>query len=124
MAARTPTPIEYARMERRRLPLSSTRGGMIAFFACGLIGFAAAVWAMFRWAPFEELWWAPVPAGLIAFIGSLLLYAWLHPFRCPRCGRKLGRRHMLGAEPGEMVRFVCPSCQIEWDTGRSIPTGD
>lgn len=48
---------------------------------------------------------------------SLIFFGMLWPFRCPTCGRNLGREDALGTEVGEPIRFVCPACRVEWDTG-------
>lgn len=41
----------------------------------------------------------------------------LWSFRCPTCGRKLGRKDAPRAEVGEPVRFACRVCRADWDAG-------
>jgi predicted RNA-binding Zn-ribbon protein involved in translation (DUF1610 family) len=36
-------------------------------------------------------------------------------YRCPRCGARVQRTSER--RPGELLRYKCAACDIEWDTG-------
>jgi len=57
----------------------------------------------------------------IAFAFSVIVllagwYAGGDTTTCPKCGRQL--QADPEGDPAENVTFICPDCQIEWDTGR------
>ncbi len=108
-------------MRRKQLHLSPDPG-ILALLVSGLIGAGAFVLTLLlrpQWGLFGSF-----IAFAVGFLGPLLAMGRMFPFHCPRCGRKLRRADMLGREAGERVRFVCPICQIEWDTGLTVPHGD
>ncbi len=96
--------------------------GIAALLASGGVGLCALVLVLAIRPDWPK--WASFVAWCIGFLASLLVMSWLFPFKCPRCRRKLGRRDMLGREAGDRVRYICPECEIEWDTGLTIPHGD
>ena len=89
--------------------------GYAVLFGGGLVGAlpALALWAQRQWV-----------FGLIAFaagfVGTLLICERLLPFKCPVCGRKLGRQNARGLAAGQQLRFVCEPCDTEWDTGLRV----
>jgi hypothetical protein len=113
-------------MERRKAPSSYARQTRIAFdvagaIGCGVgIGLAALIY--FLW-PNPPIWAFSLALG-VGFILFLVLFFRMRPkFKCPQCGRELGREAMLGKEEGEPIRFVCSACQIEWESGMNVPRG-
>lgn len=87
---------------------------IFALLASGGVGTVVAV----RILAVRPDWpWAVLLGWLAGLILSLIVFGMLWPFRCPTCGRKLGRKDALGAEVGEPIVFVCPVCRVEWDTG-------
>lgn len=84
------------------------------------IGLAALIYFLWPGAPI----WAFGSALGVGFILFLVLFVRNRPtFKCPQCGRELGRETMLGKEEGEPIRFVCPDCQIEWESGMNVGSG-
>src|SRR5262249_51171906 len=105
-------------MQRLKAHVNPGRGIAVLLISGVLAGIPAVV----LW---QRDWWI---RGLLTFavclVGLLLLAELLFPFKCPRCHRKLGGRASLGGGAGERVRFVCPDCQVEWDTGLNVPSRD
>src|SRR5688500_18606266 len=65
-------------------------------------------------------WLGKLVGAVVALFGTLIIASRLFPFHCPQCGRKLYSGDMTGTELGEPILFVCPVCQIEWDTGYTV----
>jgi hypothetical protein len=113
-------------MERRKAPSSYARQTLIAFEVAGAIGggvgIGLAALIYFLW-PNPPIWAFSMAfgAGFILFL--VLLFRMRPKFKCPQCGRELGREDMLGKVEGEPIRFVCSDCQIEWESGMNVPGG-
>jgi hypothetical protein len=76
----------------------------------------------FLW-PSAPIWAFSLAFG-VGFVLALALFLRLRPkFKCPQCGRELGRETMIGKQEGEPIRFVCSHCQIEWESGMNISSG-
>jgi DNA-directed RNA polymerase subunit RPC12/RpoP len=107
-------------MERRKAPSSYARQTFIAFELWGSVGggtgIGLAALVYFLW-PNAPIWAFSLAFG-VGFTLFLALFIRMRPkFKCPQCGRELGRESMRGQEDGESIRFVCPTCQIEWESG-------
>lgn len=72
------------------------------------------------------LWWPATNwvtlLGMLGFILALLSMAWPTLFyRCPACRMRLRRgiwlAPVLDETGGSPLHFVCPRCEVEWDTG-------
>jgi hypothetical protein len=78
---------------------------------------------------FLRRWW---PESLVQEAGAVGFFSWflyqilLHiftPYRCPSCGDRLKESiHINSRAPGDRdyggpIHYVCPRCDVEWDTG-------
>jgi hypothetical protein len=113
-------------MERRKAPTSYARQTLRAFEVWGAVGggtgVGLAALIYFLW-PDAPIWAFSLAFG-VGFILFLVLFIRMRPkFKCPQCGRELGRESMLGKEEGESIRFVCSTCQIEWESGMNVAGG-
>jgi DNA-directed RNA polymerase subunit RPC12/RpoP len=73
-------------------------------------------------------WW---PEARVTEAGALGIFAWFlyqlrqatKRYRCPLCGDRLKERIFINSrapgdrEDGGPVHYVCPRCDVEWDTG-------
>ena len=113
-------------MERRQAPSWYADQTLATFRRTGAvgggIGIAAAIAVRLLW-PAAPIWAFSI-AVAIGFITFLVLFVRTRPkFKCPQCGRELGRETMLGKEEGEPIRFVCSACGVEWESGMNVPFG-
>lgn len=111
-------------MERRNAPSSYARKTLVAFEVAGaigsVIGIASAGLIHFFWHD-APIWAFSLAFGL-GFVIFIASFVRLRPkFTCPQCGKELGRDDMRGKEDGEPIRFVCTTCQIEWESGMNVP---
>ena len=44
-------------------------------------------------------------------------------FRCPSCGDRLPKPNFMHLGVGDPICFICEKCNVEWDTGLSVPDG-
>lgn len=107
-------------------PSTYARQTFVAFEVTGAIGagigFGLVALIYFLW-PNSPFWIFSVAIGT-GFVLFLVLFFRLRPkFRCPQCGQELDRETMLGKKEGEPIRFVCSTCQIEWESGMNVPGG-
>jgi hypothetical protein len=80
------------------------------------------VWALFAARNGVANAWASFAAfvcflAVIAAAGNLFRLMWF--YRCPRCRARLAR---APARPGDRILYVCPTCNVEWDTGWKVAT--
>ena len=113
-------------MERRRAPSLYATQTLATFQRTGAIGggvgIASAIAIYFLW-PAAPIWAFSIAFGA-GFITFLVLFMRTRPtFKCPQCGRELGRETMLGNAEGEPIRFVCSTCHIEWESGMNVSGG-
>ena len=87
-----------------------------------VIGFAALA-LMFL--DFEtrglRFWIASAVFGLAIISIATSEFVRFRRFRCPSCGDKLPKPDFVQLDVGDPICFVCEKCDIEWDSGLSIP---
>ena len=77
-------------------------------------------------------WWpeARVTLGVTGIFAWLVYQLWqvFKPYQCSSCGDRLKERIFIrGRAPGDgndsgPLHYVCPRCDVEWDTGREWST--
>jgi len=93
---------------------------MLGFLAIGM------VWLVFVMPP---ILWASVRFGLVCFIPGaavgIFVLGWTSHrlifgrYRCPQCGMALPVTKVSVGRMTERYHFICPHCDISWDTGLS-----
>jgi hypothetical protein len=114
-------------MEKRKATLTygdqefSAFGGAVVVGMIAVIGSLVTLITVWKVDPCQAFMWSLLP-GLPATFGW---YSISRPrfFKCPQCGTKLGSKDQLGTSDEEPIRFVCSRCQIEWETGLTVPGG-
>ncbi len=69
---------------------------------------------------------ARVTSGAVIVFASVLHQIWQvsKRYRCPQCGDRLKEGIFINSRaPGDWddggpIHYVCPRCNVEWDTGR------
>jgi len=61
-----------------------------------------------------------VPLAIVGLVRQIRRF---RHFSCPTCGTMLGRNSGHDKE-GTPITFVCTPCDIEWDTGFRVGSGD
>jgi hypothetical protein len=77
--------------------------------------------------------WTGAPRGwflasfLLVFVfGFIAWQSWGRLFClrywCPQCRNRIPKPTVAPRKPGDPLHFYCSACDIEWDTGLSVPT--
>jgi len=104
----------------RRITIGFGLGFLAAFGP--LLGLVAWFGKQSPW----PVWSLLVIAGSLAVSVICFLYAFssLIFFRCPNCKTRIRRQTFL-AQPEEIrIHYVCPRCNVEWDTLWTNRPGD
>lgn len=90
---------------------------------CGMGFFVAfAPWVgLFFWFGKQSPWtsWPLLLIGgslLLSLLCFLYAFSGLLFFRCPNCKARLRRQALVAASKETRIDFVCPKCNIEWET--------
>ena len=109
-------------MRERRQYHRFGRRNFIANSAVTLIGFAAFALMLLNWI---VDWIRGI--AMIVFIATIVIliamdfYRFRH-FHCPKCGALLSKPDNRDLDSGDPIVFICMTCDIEWETGLSIPS--
>ncbi len=92
-------------------------------FILGVLLVIANIIAHQLW-PANQIYALACQLGVALCFGScFLIIAWRTlTYRCPVCRKRLWKASYRGSfETGDEIpiHYICPRCEIEWDTGRS-----
>ena len=89
------------------------------FVVLGFVAFA------FMFADFEirgvRFWLASLGFALAIISIAVSEFVRFRRFRCPACGDLLPKPDFAQLKIGDSICFTCERCDVEWDSGLSIP---
>ncbi len=69
----------------------------------------------------SHFWPSAIGCGVIAVVGLILQERRFRRYHCPDCGALLP---YTPAAPGARIEYVCPRCDVIWDSGFMEPEKD
>lgn len=89
---------------------------MIGFIACAVMFIDFEILGL-------RFWIASGVFALAIIMIAVSEHVRLRRFRCPSCGERLRKPDLTKLSVGDAIVFECERCDVEWDTGLSIPDG-
>lgn len=67
---------------------------------------------------FDSAFW-PAAIFFVAWIVAWIILdaVMFRAYRCPSCGQRIRHSTIRNRSAGDPIRYYCPKCDIEWDTG-------